>query len=81
MICALPVFRSGKKQFLIDWTADGQRCVNYHLLGSPPFSLTPYKAGSRELRAWRTILMSGTSGNRLLPAWGMGTKREWVSLL
>ena len=41
---AIPVFHSGKRLFLMEWTANGRRHANHYLQGSPPFSLAQYKA-------------------------------------
>ena len=41
---AIPVFHSGKRLFLMEWTANGRRCVNHYLQGQPPFSLAQYKS-------------------------------------
>ena len=41
---AIPVFHSGKRLFLMEWTANGLRHANHYLQGSPPFSLAQYKA-------------------------------------
>jgi len=41
---AIPVFHSGKRLFLMEWTANGKRCVNHYLQGMPPFSLAQYKS-------------------------------------
>jgi beta-mannosidase len=38
----IPVFHSGKRLFLIEWTANGKRYVNHYLQGMPPFSLAQY---------------------------------------
>ncbi len=40
----IPVFHSGKRLFLIEWTVNGKRYVNHYLQGMPPFSLAQYKA-------------------------------------
>jgi len=39
----IPVFHSGKRLFLIEWTANGKRYVNHYLQGMPPFSLSQYR--------------------------------------
>ena len=39
----IPVFHSGKRLFLIEWTANGKRYANHYLQGMPPFSLAQYK--------------------------------------
>jgi len=41
---SIPVFHSGKRLFLIEWTANGRKCVNHYLQGFPPFSLEQYRA-------------------------------------
>jgi beta-mannosidase len=41
---SIPVFHSGKRLFLIEWTANGHRYVNHYLQGMPPFSLAQYKS-------------------------------------
>jgi beta-mannosidase len=40
----IPVFHSGKRLFLMEWTANGKRYVNHYLQGMPPFSLSQYKS-------------------------------------
>jgi len=40
----IPVFHSGKRLFLIEWTANGKRYANHYLQGMPPFSLAQYRA-------------------------------------
>jgi beta-mannosidase len=40
----IPVFHSGKRLFLIEWTANGKRYVNHYLQGMPPFSPEQYKS-------------------------------------
>jgi beta-mannosidase len=39
----IPIFHSGKRLFLIEWTANGQRFANHYLQGFPPYSLDQYK--------------------------------------
>jgi beta-mannosidase len=39
----IPAFHSGKRLFLIEWTANGKRYANHYLQGMPPFSLVQYK--------------------------------------
>jgi beta-mannosidase len=41
---SIPVFHSGKRLFLMEWTANGHRYVNHYLQGLPPFSLAQYKS-------------------------------------
>jgi beta-mannosidase len=41
---SIPVFHSGKRLFLMEWTANGHRFVNHYLQGMPPFSLAQYKS-------------------------------------
>jgi beta-mannosidase len=38
----IPVFHSGKRLFLIGWTANGKKHANHYLQGMPPFSLAQY---------------------------------------
>ena len=40
----IPVFHSGKRLFLIEWTANGKKYANHYLQGMPPFSLSQYRA-------------------------------------
>jgi beta-mannosidase len=40
----IPVFHSGKRLFLIEWTANGKRYANHYLQGMPPFSIEQYRA-------------------------------------
>jgi len=40
----IPVFHSGKRLFLIKWTANGKKGANHYLQGFPPFSLEQYKS-------------------------------------
>jgi beta-mannosidase len=47
----IPVFHSGKRLFLIEWTANGKRCVNHYLQGMPPFSLAQYKSWLSKIAA------------------------------
>ena len=35
----IPVFHSGKRLFLIEWTANGKKYANHYLQGMPPFPL------------------------------------------
>ena len=39
----IPVFHSGKRLFLMEWTANGKKYANHYLQGFPPFSLEQYK--------------------------------------
>jgi len=39
----IPVFHSGKRLFLMEWTANGRTYANHYLQGLPPFSLAQYK--------------------------------------
>jgi beta-mannosidase len=41
---AIPVFHSGKRLFLIEWTANGKRYANHYLQGMPPFSFAQYRS-------------------------------------
>ncbi len=41
---SIPVFHSGKRLFLMEWTANGHRYVNHYLQGMPPFTLAQYKS-------------------------------------
>ena len=41
---AIPVFHSGKRLFLMEWTANGKKYANHYLQGMPPFSLSQYKS-------------------------------------
>ena len=47
----IPVFHSGKRLFLIEWTANGKRYVNHYLQGMPPFSLAQYKSWLSKIAA------------------------------
>ena len=40
----IPVFHSGKRLFLIEWTANGRKYANHYLQGLPPFSLDQYRS-------------------------------------
>ena len=40
----VPVFHSGKRLFLMEWTASGKRYGNHYVQGMPPFSLEQYKS-------------------------------------
>jgi len=40
----IPVFHSGKRLFLIEWTANGKNYANHYLQGMPPFSLAQYRS-------------------------------------
>jgi beta-mannosidase len=40
----IPVSHSGKRLFLMEWTANGKEYANHYLQGFPPFSLEQYKA-------------------------------------
>ena len=40
----IPVFHSGKRLFLIEWTANGRKGANHYLQGMPPFSLEQYRS-------------------------------------
>jgi beta-mannosidase len=40
----IPVFHSGKRLFLMEWTANGKKYGNHYLQGMSPFSLAQYKA-------------------------------------
>ncbi|MGA2608824.1 MAG: hypothetical protein ABSH01_15375 [Terriglobia bacterium] len=48
---AIPVFHSGKRLFLMEWTANGKRYVNHYLQGMPPFSLAQYKSWLSKIAA------------------------------
>jgi beta-mannosidase len=48
---AIPVFHSGKRLFLLEWTANGKRYVNHYLQGMPPFSLAQYKSWLSKIAA------------------------------
>ena len=39
----IPVFHSGKRLFLIEWTANGKKYANHYMQGMPPFSLDQYR--------------------------------------
>src|SRR5208337_22256 len=39
----IPVFHSGKRLFLMEWTANGKKYANHYLQGMPPYSLSQYK--------------------------------------
>jgi beta-mannosidase len=41
---SIPVFHSGKRLFLIEWTANGKKYANHYLQGFPPFSFEQYKS-------------------------------------
>ncbi len=41
---SIPVFHSGKRLFLLEWTANRHRFVSHYLQGLPPFSLAQYKS-------------------------------------
>jgi beta-mannosidase len=47
----IPVFHSGQRLFLMEWTANGKRCVNHYLQGMPPFSLAQYKSWLSKIAA------------------------------
>jgi len=48
---SIPVFHSGKRLFLMEWTANGHRYVNHYLQGLPPFSLAQYKSWLSKIAA------------------------------
>jgi beta-mannosidase len=47
----IPVFHSGKRLFLIEWTANGKKYANHYLQGFPPFSLEQYKSWLSKIAA------------------------------
>ena len=47
----IPVFHSGKRLFLIDWTANGKKCANHYLQGEPPYSLAQYRGWLSKIAA------------------------------
>jgi beta-mannosidase len=47
----IPVFHSGKRLFLIEWTANGKRYANHYLQGMPPYSLSRYKVWLNRIAA------------------------------
>ena len=47
----IPVFHSGKRLFLIEWTANGKKYANHYLQGFPPFSLEQYKSWLAKIAA------------------------------
>jgi beta-mannosidase len=47
----IPVFHSGKRLFLMEWTANGKKHVNHYLQGMPPFSLSQYKSWLSKIAA------------------------------
>jgi beta-mannosidase len=48
---SIPVFHSGKRLFLMEWTANGQRFANHYLQGMPPFPLAQYKSWLSKIAA------------------------------
>jgi beta-mannosidase len=47
----IPVFHSGKRLFLIEWTANGKKYSNHYLQGMPPYSLSQYKVWLTKIAA------------------------------
>ena len=47
----IPVFHSGKRLFLIEWTANGKKYSNHYLQGMPPFSFSQYKVWLTKIAA------------------------------
>jgi beta-mannosidase len=47
----IPVFHSGKRLFLIEWTANGKKYANHYLQGMPPYSLSQYKVWLTKIAA------------------------------
>ncbi len=47
----IPVFHSGKRLFLIEWTANGKKYANHYLQGMPPYSLAQYKVWLTKIAA------------------------------
>ena len=47
----IPVFHSGKRLFLIEWTANGKKYANHYLQGTPPYSLSQYKVWLSKIAA------------------------------
>jgi beta-mannosidase len=47
----IPVFHSGKRLFLMEWTANGKKYANHFLQGFPPFSLDQYKSWLSKIAA------------------------------
>ena len=47
----IPVFHSGKRLFLIEWTANGAKYSNHYLQGVPPYSLSQYKVWLTKIAA------------------------------
>jgi beta-mannosidase len=59
---SIPVFHSGKRLFLMVWTANGQRFVNHYLQGMPPFSLAQYKSWLSKIAALQNDFDPATVG-------------------
>jgi beta-mannosidase len=47
----IPVFHSGKRLFLIEWTANGKKYANHYLQGVPPYTLAQYKVWLTKIAA------------------------------
>lgn len=47
----IPIFHSGKRLFLIEWTANGKKYSNHYLQGMPPYSLSQYKVWLSKIAA------------------------------
>jgi beta-mannosidase len=47
----IPVFHSGKRLFLMEWTANGKKYANHYLQGMPPYSLSQYKGWLTKIAA------------------------------
>ena len=58
----IPVFHSGKRLFLMEWTANGKRCVNHYLQGMPPFSLSQYKSWLSKIAALQSDFDAASVG-------------------
>ena len=58
----IPVFHSGKRLFLIEWTANGKKYANHYVQGFPPFSLTQYKSWLAKIAAMQDDFDAAKAG-------------------
>jgi len=58
----IPVFHSGKRLFLIEWTANGKKFTNHYLQGFPPFSLDQYKSWLLKIAALQSDFDAASIG-------------------
>ena len=58
----VPVFHSGKRLFLIEWTANGKKYANHYVQGFPPFSLSQYKLWLAKIAAMQNDFDAASVG-------------------